>query len=487
VGGRTRDEKASPIIELPEQGNPPTVEIAVTPKLTGFAGGSRFVVFGNGDHAIVVDTSTDGRAFDVDGRPMTTDNNTVSAFDEWMQLGLSPAHLPQKLVASDKGTLLVKTADSIEAVDLLNRGALIAQVKTNTADAVVGASIAPDGSMFAIWTKDSLQLVRTEDEEVSTFALQRPPPQAATDFAVTWNASADTVMWRDAEGVRVVQRSTLEQLHVSMANAKVSVSKDGKTFVVSHSPERDMLSTEAELKALGRAPGVVEVWRMGDSKPRARFTSAFVTRTAVSDDGHRVAWSEISDMESDPAQATHLHSLDIDTGVHARFVAAGGCGNVFEEYLVGIEGDTIKTDAECSPGCPSNSHQSDFISYDFASGRVNKRVPGEHHAPYNDTLSAHRNTIEDLGKRLHFMASDGQAPLIHHPKKSSVLFIDPVKDITLITESAGNTIAKLDDSTGFHAADVHFSPDGARIVGVSEEGYLAIWRTDDGHRLWSQR
>lgn len=483
VGEETRSPEASPTVATSGKNANAPAEAPLAPKLIGFAAGSRFVVFDNGDHAIVVDTSLPENAphhvFDVDGRPITTKEGVAS--EHWIQAGLSPAHLPHRLVASDKGTLLVKTADGVEAVDLLNRGALVAKVKVDaSAGEIHGASISPDGTMFGVWTKSSLQLVRSEDEDTSTYALHFDAPNAtssvmtADDFTLTWNASGDVVMWSDARDARVVSRSSFEsELHVSNIGPwpRIHSSTDGKTFVVSSSPD-----------------GVVEVWHLGEEKPQAHIASAFVGHTLISDDGQRVAWTEYSGDPTTTRQVSipAIHTLDLETGVHARFASAGGCGH-YEEELVAFEGDTLKTDAECSPGCPSIGHQSSFISYDFASGRVVKRWLGERHSPYNDTLSSQLSTVDDLRKKLHFERGDGQAPLVHHPKKSSLLFVDTQKGITLVTENGGHAIARLEDATGFHPSDVRFSPDGARVVGVSEDGYVAIWRSDDGRRLWSRR
>lgn len=140
---------------------------------------------------------------------------------------------------------------------------------------------------------------------------------------------------------------------VDLPHARVATSKDGRTFIAFRDAERDAHHVVT-------SPGVVEVWRLGDVLPASRVRTAFVVSAVVNDEGTKAAWLE----RSEEITVVHLHTLDLETGVHARFASKAGCTDA-DEALVGIDDDALVTGAACEGG--------ERITYDFATGRVMRR------------------------------------------------------------------------------------------------------------------
>lgn len=460
VGGETRPELAGsegspasvdePASEAIDRAMPRTIEDA---RLAGFAG-ARFVVVDTAERTIVIDTTTE-RAFGLEGHAVT---ETASGFDPWTHAGFSPNGITSRVVASDDGnTMLVKTDAGIQAVDLAHHGAVLAEWRGDPQS----ADLAPDGSMFAAATADGVHLVRVGDGARASF-----PRHGGDAPAVQWTTRA--AYWSDARGVSIVERSSFDGLHIALASASLTASKDGATFVAARP------GNGAEL-------GVVEVWRLGDATPRSRIVSASVDQVTVGDEGKRVAWAETT---GEYGASMFLHTLDVVSGVHARFSAHGHCA-IAEERIVGFEaGGDLVTDAECSPGCPSLPSQAQLIAYDFATGKKLREWSGELIPPFNEELEDHTAKADALGAHLGLARDDqGMLPLVHAPKDATVL-VATGKSLGLVAETTGTVRVELPSSAGFSAEDVHFSPDGATVVAVGAGG-LAAWDATDGRRIWS--
>lgn len=481
VGDVTRSNDAPPQGTRRTELDPSSPPLAAYGALTfaGFAAQTRFAVFTNAssapraeDHSIVVDLSSQ-RAFDVDGAPIIRE---TEAADDWQEAGFSPANLPTSLVATDGGILLVRTLTSVEAIDLTRRGALVGAIAVAGAE-LVGASISNDASVLAAWTADTIRLARPADDAAATYPID------ATTRGVTWGR--DSVLWTTPRSVKVVRLERLDDALEISTNAapEVLLAKDGTSLVVFTSAHGDEPTP---------APGLVEVYRGFDSKPRARFTSTAVSQTIVSDDGSKVAWTEPVSSETQPL-TTFIHTIDVDTGIHARFRAEGECSIATQE-LVRFEGTDLIANAECSPGCPSIPEEPAYVRYDMASGRVLGRWLGPVRPPYVTTMETNHALASTLLKaRRPSTETDlerGQAfPLVHHPMEARTLWVDPNRGqgVELLDDASAASLLKLEDSTGLGAADLHFSNDGAYVAGASADGYLAIWSSSTGARLWSRR
>ena len=422
-----------------------------------FAGvaGSRFVVFDTKERTIVLDLETE-HAFGVYGHVVTED---AQVFDPWSQIGFSPNGVASRIVASDDGTtMLVRTDAGIQAVDLSRHGALL----TGWRGDAHSVDIAPDGSMFAAHTSDRIHLVRTSDGARASYAHDG----GGSSAPVQW--TEDAAYWADSGGVRIVERSSFGGLHVPMTNAYLTASKDGKTFVASR-------------QSSGSEPGVVEVWRLGDARPRSRIVSAHVEQVTVDRDGSRVAWAESS---GDYDAPMFLHTLDVASGVHARFSAHGHC-SIGVERIVSLEEGILTTDAECSPGCPSLPSQAQFIAYDFASGKKLREWSGELFPPFNEALGERDAKAGELSARLGVSPDErGVLPLVHSPS-DDVLVVASGSGLRLVTEENGRVLARLPSSSGVSVEDVHFTANGAHIVGIGEHGRLAVWDATDGRLVWT--
>jgi len=418
--------------------------------------GSRFIVFDSAERTIVLDAQSE-HAFGVHGHPVTEQADT---FDPWSEASFTPTGISTRVVASDDGTtMLVQTEEGIRAVDLERRGALL----TDWRGGAEAATISPDGAMFAARTGDRIHLVRTSDGARASHAIGSGEAEAPN---IQWTPEA--VYWADASGVRIVERRTFAGLHIPMANAGVNASEDGKTFVVSRQSD-------------GSAPGVVEVWRLGDTEPRAHIVSAHVEQVTVDEEGSRVAWAESSGEWGSP---TFLHTLDVATGVHARFSAHGHC-TVGVEQIIRLESGVLTTDAECSPGCPSLPSQAQLIAYDFATGKKLREWSGERQTSFNDQLVAHVGKADELSARLGVSRDpQGVLPLIHSPADETVV-VATSSGLRLLAETTGRVFATLASSNGLSAEDVRFTPDGKLIVGVGDDGRLAVWDATDGRHIWS--
>lgn len=439
-------------------------DIVDAPKLVGFAG-SRFIVFDSEERTVVFDRDTE-HAFGVFGHALT---ETTGVSDAWQQLMLAPAGVPTSVITSvDGGVLLVRTAVGVQAVDLTNHGALL----TGWRGDATGASLAPDGSAFVVWNADFVDVVRTKDGAHAKYAARvtadAPPVVGWSD-----NGSNAVATITDPDGARIVDPSSFRTAHVSMSDAHVSSSKDGASFVVWRHGD-------------ATSPGAVEVWQLGDAKPRARITSATVGQVTL-DGPHasHVAWSEYN---GEYNTKTFFHVLDTTSGVHVRFAATGDCA-IAEERLVGFEDGALTSDAECSPGCPSLSSQAQFIAYDITTGARVKSWKGELFPPFNDDFAKRTARVETLATRLGVAArtESSNLPMIHHPKDASVLVVTHT-GARLVNDETGALATELDASSGFDVEAMHFTPDGAFVIGTDGESSPAVvWRASDGKRVWSWR
>lgn len=189
------------------------------------------------------------------------------------------------------------------------------------------------------------------DPDTPAVVTETRAADAPRDVATAAGTEAATV------SVPTVKRATAADVVLALAaqmvdlpHARVATSKDGRTFVAFRDAERDEHHVVT-------SPGVVEIWRLGDVSPSSRVRTAFVVSAVVNDEGTKAAWLE----RSDEITTVHLHTLDLETGVHARFASKAGCTEA-EERLVGLHGDELVTGAACVGG--------EQITYDFATGRV---------------------------------------------------------------------------------------------------------------------
>ena len=154
------------------------------------------------------------------------------------------------------------------------------------------------------------------------------------------------------------------------------------------------------------------------------------------------------------------------------------------ESLLAIEHGQLRTDAECSPGCPSISRQPDLLAYDFASGRVLRHWMGEPEPPYNDELSVRAFAARQLAARYAFADSTAPLPIVHHPSRDVVL-VERSEGLRLAEVVSGDDLAMMDGSAGFSAVSAHFWPSSGALVVASRSGEIGIWDAASGTQVWS--
>jgi hypothetical protein len=427
-------------------------------RFVGFAG-SRFSVFDTNEHTVVVDHTT-ARTFSVYGHPIAKRSTTL---DDLALAGFStPA---SRLVASSDGkTMLVTTDAGVHAVDLEARGALLAGWRGQPDHDAISEEVelSPDGSVFAVWSDGLIHLVRTSD------GARKSWPYGEGDHEIVVTPSA--IHWTDASGVRLVDRATLEDHLVPKHEAHVVSSKDGTTFVVWND-------------ATSHAPAHAEIWHLGEDRYRARIASLQISDVVVADDGARVAWSEWSGAAGAP---TYLHTVDVTSGVHARFVAKGALCEIGPERVVGFEDGALKTDAECNPGCGSIETRPQLLTYDPATGRQLRSWSGAVVAPFNDSLAAHSAVATALAERFGLERnSDNAYPLVVPPPNetpaSAPSSVVVVRDAELVVAAAddGRVLFRLPRSAGFTADSVVVTPDGTRVI-ATDERRIVVWNAENG-------
>jgi hypothetical protein len=459
---------ATPIVLEPLPGDGATAVTAFAlpamadATLVGFAG-SRFAVIDTKSGTLVFDAdSTTG--FGVYGHPVRA---SVQTWDIWEIAGFHGDLLHSSVeVSADAKRMLVRTEHGIQAVDLGNRGALLAGWRGEA----LGAKISGDGETFGTWTDSEVTLVRIADGARVSYPLTL---DANVEMTITWTPRSAS--WTDASGAHIVNRTTWRAQNVDLPGAGILSSKDGELAVV----YRDAIKGA---KGDATAPGVVEVWRNGAVRPAIHLTSAFVTNLILDENATKVAWVEYSD-EYDAR--TQLHTLDVASGVHLRFASKAEHCSLTHESLLGIENGELRTDGECSPGCPSIARQSDFRAYDVSTGRVLRHWSGPVERPFNSELGEKTSVAEHLADRFAF-GSARPLPMVHHPS-SDVVLVERPDALRVADQVAGGAIATLESSSAFRAADTHFWPEsGVRLVGV-RDGEVAIWDSATGQRVWSSR
>lgn len=447
-------EAAAPSVSLPP--------LAAT-ELVGFAG-ERFAVVDTAEGTIVFDAEYSS-AFRVYGHPLTT---SASSFDPWEDAGLYVDSRKSDVVTDASGTrMLMRTEHGVQAVDLSQRGALLAGWRGDAR----GASLSADGEMFATWSDAAITLVRVSDGARVAYAIEQESTHDG--IGVAWTPRS--VHWIDIHGVHLVDRATWREQRIDLPHATVLASKEGTTFAVYRDAKRDHDEPRAVV-----SPGVVEVWRLGESKPAARVTSAFVASAIMDPDATKIAWVEYTE----EIESAHLHTLDVATGVHVRFASkATGCRRSYER-LVTIENGELHTDGECSTGCPSFTRQAQLMAYDFASGRVVRTWQGPLEPAPNLAFGARLTVREQLAKRYGFDPAESGLPILHHPSQDLVL-VGGEDGLRLDDVPSGARRVKLGSAVGFPPNAAHFWPNSAsRIVGVLP-GEIAVWDAATGTRIWA--
>jgi hypothetical protein len=454
VGARTHAE-----------GIPLAADAAST--LVGFSG-ARFAVLDSGDGTVVFDALS-RTAFRVAGRAVRT---PYLGSDMWMDVNLTGNEPPSKLEASGDGRrILVRTERGIEALDLASAGVSLATsgVDASTVDADAdadatgategGATMAPDGESFVTWNDAAATVVRIAD---GSRVVHPFTPAGYAEPTFRWTSRS--VSFTDATGASIVDRATWRVQHVAVENATLVVSKDGAVAAVHGSG----------------APAVVEIWRIGETRPAARIASAFVSNLIMDEAGSKVAWVEHS---GDVGAGAHLHTLDIGSGTHARFAAQAAHCELSPENLIAIENGELRTDGECSPGCPSFSRQPDYLAYDFAHGNVLRHWMGDAEPPYNDELSVRSFAAAQLAKRYGF-DSKVALPVVHHPS-SDVVLVARGDGLQLAGVVSGEALVTLRGSAGFPASSAHFSPDSGALVIGARTGEIVVWEAATGNQVWT--
>ncbi len=421
-----------------------------------------------------------------DTAPVGAETRTPDALhpvrgDEATAAGRSgDAAAPAVSVPPLAATELVGFAGERFAVIDSAEGTIVFDAESNSAFRVYGHPLTTPASSFDPW-EDAGLYVDTRKSDVVTDAsgtrmlMRTEHGVQAVDLSqrVTW--AARSVHWVDARGVHVVDRATWREQRIDLSHATVLASKDGTTFAVYRDADRSRDEPRAVV-----SPGVVEVWRLGEAKPAARVTSAFVTSAIMDPEGTKVAWVE----HTDEIESAHLHTLDFATGVHVRFASkATGCHRSYER-LVTIENGELHTDGECSTGCPSFTRQAQLMAYDFASGRVVRTWQGPLEPAPNLAFGARLTVREQLAKRHGFDPAESGLPILHHPFQDLVL-VGGEDGLRLDDVPSGARRVKLDSAVGFPPNAAHFWPNTAsRIVGVVP-GEIAVWDAATGTRMWA--
>jgi hypothetical protein len=435
--------------------------------LVGFAG-SRFAVLDSGDGTVVFDALS-RTAFRVSGHAVRT---PYLGSDMWMDVNLTGNEPTSKVEASADGRrILVRTAQGIEALDLASGGAAMAtsSIEASTVDADAdadatgatsgGAAMAPDGASFVTWNDAAATLVRIADRARVVYPFT---PAGYAEPSFRWTPRS--VSFTDATGASIVDRATWRVQHVAIENATLVVSKDGAVAAVHGSG----------------TPAVVEVWRVGETRPAARIASASASNLIMDEAGSKVAWIEHS---GDAGARARLHTLDVASGAHATFAAQAAQCELSPENLVAIENGELRTDGECTPGCPSISRQPDYLAYDFAHGNVLRHWMGEPEPPYNDELSVRSFAAAQLAKRYGFDTKTA-LPIVHHPS-SDVVLVERADGLQIAGVVSGDVLAALPGSAGFSASSSHFWPGSGALVIGARTGDIVVWETATGNQVWS--
>lgn len=435
--------------------------------LVGFAG-TRFAVLDAGDGTVVFDALS-RTAFRAAGHAVRT---PYLGSDMWMDVNLTGNEPTSKLEASADGRrILVRTEQGIEALDLASGGAALAKssalASTVDADADTdatgatagGAAMAPDGESFVTWNDASVTVVRIDDGARVVVPFT---PAGYAEPAFRWTPRS--VSFTDATGASIVDRATWRVQHVAVENATLVVSKDGAV---------------AAVHGNGR-PAAVEVWRLGETRPAAHIASASASNLVMDEAGSKVAWVEHSGAVGARAR---LHTVDVVSGAHASFAAQAAYCELAPENLLGIENGELRTDGECTPGCPSIGRQPDYLAYDFARGNVRRHWMGDPEPPYDDELSVRSFAVAQLAKRYGFDTKKA-LPIVHHPS-TDVVLVERGDGLQIAGAVSGDALAMLPGSGGFSASSAHFWPASGALVIGARTGEIAVWETATGNQVWA--
>ncbi len=425
----------------------------------GYVGG-RFVIFDDAERSWVFDARTRA-AFSLDGRALRESSYASDVYGE-NGLYVPNAWTSTVVAARDRPVVLVSGETTTYAADLAASGAHLVDLSTRAE----GGSFSPDGNHVATWIGDELTLARMTDGMSTrvSFARGEEPP------SVTWSTAVATL--RDQSSARVVSLDSLRVLGTFHADAQIATGGRGGLFAVADHSE-----------AAGAF--VVEVWKPGAAASEHRVASAFVSELVSNDSETKLAWVEHGE---DAEARTWLHTLDASTGAHLRFPTRGGDCPIDHEHIVSIDDREVRTDAECSPGCPSLTSQADYLAYDLATGALLRRWAGPLGASYNEMFADRVADAERIAARLGIRGEPSAYPMLHHPNEAIVLYRedDGLGARLRLARATGEPIETLASSSGFEETSVRFTADGALLVAAGDAG-AAVWDGSKGTLLFSVR
>lgn len=449
VGDETRTAAAAAAAAATPVDSPPA-------ELLGFPGKGRFVVFGKGDVTRIWDASGRTR-IELEGRPLTTLGG--DAYSVWFESGANANVLPTAVTNADGSRMLVRVRDAIAAVDLADGGKTLAKVGGQP----LGASIAPDGKAFVAWTADAVHLARLDDGTVMTIAV---PPDADRDLAVGWTARA--VVWRAADTVHLIDRLTWRDEHLTETPGTRLETR---------------LSTEGNLVLASETRGAtasVRVFRMGEPVRTPALASGKLEDVVFDEAAAQVVWTERTGRDAD---GTAIHALDLDSGIHVRFPAASRCF-LATERLVSLSQGLLHTDAACSPGCPSIRWESDFVTYDVATGAVKGRERIADARAHTEDVHDAAETMTAASARLG-IPSTAMIVMAGGTEQPPLVLFGDDGAVTLASVTDPLVKTSLANSAGFVAETLRGSQDGSIVAGASSEG-LAVWDARTGSRIFAE-
>jgi hypothetical protein len=429
-------------------------------ELAGFAAGHRFVVYDGPERTVVLDREA-GESFAVYGHPLREAGGFIRT---WEAEGgfTTETSKPTTTVKTDApdtrpgGQMVVRTPNGVQVVDLANRGALV----TGWAGEPVSADLSPDGASLAVVTQSSVELVRLPDGARWTYPGAPSDPEG-----VRYLGRGGSAVWSTESEIVIVDPAAWRAVRLPRQGTPSIVAADDGSAIAILQDTHDTLGS-----------GSVAVLVPGEARPRAVIAAAHASGLRVSPEGAKVAWTEESGTDDG---VIFIHTLDVASGAHARFIGQGARCMVAPEFIVGLNRDEVITDGSCSVGCPSVRWSHVTLRYDATTGAQLGKTQWEEEMSWNELVAARTAVAEDGASRLAIPLT----AMIGQPKSERVLVEREPSSFALADLAEGRVLVTFAGSDGVALEAVQFSPDGELLAGVAD-GRPVGWDVASGGRLW---
>lgn len=251
------------------------------------------------------------------------------------------------------------------------------------------------------------------------------------------------------------------------------------------------LSSDGRYLAAQRTDNGLAVFRRGHPAPVYTWSDDEALGWKWQAGGAAIAWvhtlpevastGDESEAEADTERPNTIEVQWLDENRHTSTRTVGSC-SIADEYITTFEGDELRTELECSPGCPSIAVHSDLRLYNAREGRFVRDLPSIDGPSPRDENDAQQRAV---ARMLRSAGAVGAGVQGHYDAAAGTLLVQHARGVTLVSRGRAPTrFQQTGDGTGWTMTR---SADGARWLGVGPDSSAVIWDAATGLVRWTSR